>query len=537
MSSIWASDCCKPGTNGKVSLLNQLQRRLDDLAAQNALPLLFTPKRGVEREALRITPQGDMAVSAHPQALGSALTNEFITTDFAENLLEFITPVTDSVEQLMASLNDIHVFTLKHLGQERLWPLSMPCYISEPDAIPLANYGSSNIGRMKRVYREGLKNRYGPVMQLIAGVHYNFSLPEDFWAHWQQGSQSDAYMGLLRNYRQLVWVLPYLFGASPALCNSFLGGREHHLPFEKSATGSLYLPYATSLRLSDLGYTSSAQAGLRIDHNSIDGYIRDLRAVIATPSDEFAKIGVKVDGQYRQLNANLLQIENELYAPIRPKRVSESGEKPSEALARGGVQYIEVRALDVDPFSPTGVDSDTVRFMDIFLLACLLLDAEHLDNTQWSENLANFQATVLEGRKPGLLLKRKGQPLAMADWFAELMPVWQRIAEGLDAQQGGSAYQDSLNVQRQKISDSSLTPSARLLAAMNSSTDGRLGVALADAHRSTLLASPYQRWSEAFFEQEAARSLAAQAQLEAKDEVPFDDFLADYFHSAKAGVA
>ncbi|EKE71684.1 glutamate--cysteine ligase [Gallaecimonas xiamenensis] len=518
-------------------MLNQLQRRLDALAAQDALSLLFNPRRGVERETLRIAPEGRMALSGHPKALGSTLTHEFITTDFAENLLEFITPVSDSVEQLMASLSDIHVFTQAHLGDEVLWPLSMPCYVEDQNSIPLADYGSSNIGRMKRVYREGLKNRYGAMMQLIAGVHYNFSLPDAFWQHWSEGDQSSAYMGLLRNYRRLVWVLPYLFGASPSLCGSFLGGRGHHLPFEKRGKGTLFLPYATSLRLSDLGYTSSAQAGLRIDHNSIDGYIRDLRQVIATPSEEFAKIGVKVDGQYRQLNANLLQIENELYAPIRPKRVTERGEKPTEALERGGVQYVEVRALDVDPFSPLGVDEDTVRFMDIFLLSCLLLDAPVLDNTQWSENLANYQATVLEGRKPGLMLQRQGQPLAMADWFAELLPVWQRLADGLDAEQGGDAYRQSLAVQENKMQDSSLTPSARLLAAMDDRDNGQLGLALAQQHRQALLAASYRRWSPAFFEQETQRSLAAQEALEAEDSQPFDDFLGQYFQDLPQDVA
>ncbi|WKE66464.1 glutamate--cysteine ligase [Gallaecimonas kandeliae] len=518
-------------------MLNQLQRRLDALAAQNALPLLFHPLRGVEREALRITADGQMAMTPHPRALGSTLTHEFITTDFAENLLEFITPVTASAEELMASLSDIHVFSLKHLDGESLWPLSMPCYVADPDKVPLAYYGTSNIGRMKRVYREGLKNRYGAIMQLIAGVHYNFSLPEAIWAHWPEGDASSAYMGLLRNYRRLVWVLPYLFGASPALCGSFLCGKEHHLPFERLGK-TLYLPHATSLRLSDLGYTSSAQAGLRIDHNSIGHYIRDLREVIATPSSDFAKIGVKVDGQYRQLNANLLQIENELYAPIRPKRVTLSGEKPTDALERGGVQYVEVRALDVDPFSPLGLSVDTARFMDVFLLSCLLLDAPVLDDVQWSENLKNFQATVLEGRKPGLMLSRQGQAVAMVDWFAELMPVWQRIAEGLDAQQGGDSYQQSLAVQAAKVADPSLTPSARVLAALSEDQGtGKLGQQLAARHRQALLETPYRRWDSHFFEAEAARSLAAQAAGEAADEQSFDDFLVDYFAPAKAGAA
>ncbi|WP_406666524.1 glutamate--cysteine ligase [Gallaecimonas sp. GXIMD1310] len=510
-------------------MLDQLQRRLDALAANNALPLLFSPQRGVEREALRIDADGHMAMTPHPKALGASLTNELITVDFAENLLEFITPVAASAEALMATLSDIHVFTLKHLDGELLWPLSMPCYVQNEAAIPLADFGHSNIGQMKHVYRQGLKNRYGPMMQLIAGVHYNFSLPEAIWSSWPEGDASSAYMGLARNYRRLAWVLPYLFGASPALCESFLAGRKHHLPFAKQGKGTLYLPHATSLRLSDLGYTSAAQAGLRIDHNSIDGYIRDLRDIISRPSEEFAAIGVKVDGQYRQLNSNLLQIENELYAPIRPKRVTERGEKPSDALARGGVQYIEVRALDVDPFSPLGISIDTARFLDIFLLSCLLLDSPVLDDWQWSENLANFNAVVLQGRKPGLTLSEQGADKPMSDWFAELLPVWQQLAQLLDAQQGGNGYQQSLSVQQGKITDPQQTPSARMLKAMAGNDNGLLGRQLAQQHRQQILATPYQHWNEAFFVEQASASLAAQQAMEAADEQPFDGFLADYF--------
>lgn len=325
--------------------------------------------RGLERESLRYTPEGALTQTPHPKALGAALTHRWITTDFAESLLEFITPVSHEVDTLLAQMSDIHHFAQTKLGDEKLWPLSMPCYVGSEEGIVLAQYGSSNTGKMKTLYREGLKRRYGSLMQIISGVHFNFSFPESFWdalfgeqeESARQTSKSAAYFGVIRNYYRFGWLIPYLFGASPALCSSFLQGRKTDLPFE-SIGKTLYLPYATSLRLSDLGYTNSAQSVLQIGFNSIEQYLQGLNEAIRTPSAEFAKLGVKVEGEYRQLNSNVLQIENELYAPIRPKRVTQSGERPSQALARAGVEYIEVRSLDVNPFSPIGINEDQVRF-------------------------------------------------------------------------------------------------------------------------------------------------------------------------------
>ncbi|WP_341503281.1 glutamate--cysteine ligase [Gallaecimonas sp. GXIMD4217] len=510
-------------------MLHELQRRLDELAALDALPLLAQPRRGIEREALRVNADGQMAMTPHPRKLGSALTHDYITTDFAENLLEFITPVTHSVEELLGSLGDIHGFAARQLGEERLWPLSMPCFVSDEDSIPLADYGSSNIGRMKHTYRQGLKHRYGAMMQLISGVHYNFSLPEAFWDHWPHGDASEGYMGLLRNFRRQVWMLPYLFGASPALCGSFLGGDEHHLPFKHQGRGTLVLPHATSLRMSDLGYTNKAQASLRISHDHLADYIRDLRHAIQTPSKEYQAIGLKVNGQYRQLSTNLLQIENELYAPIRPKRVTASGEKPTDALERAGIQYVEVRALDVDPFSPLGIDADTVRFLDLFLLGCLLLPSPPMSERDWQESHDNFTKAVLEGRRPGLMLSRSGQAISLRHWFAEMLPVWETLARVMDGEQG-HAFADSLKVQQAKMADPDLTPSARLLRDLGDGDNGALGLVLAGRYQQQLRDGYHSRYlDDAALARAAIESLTAQQRLEAADELSFDDFLDRYF--------
>ncbi len=429
--------------------------------------------RGLERESLRYTPEGALTQTPHPKALGAALTHRWITTDFAESLLEFITPVSHEVDTLLAQMSDIHHFAQTKLGDEKLWPLSMPCYVGSEEGIVLAQYGSSNTGKMKTLYREGLKRRYGSLMQIISGVHFNFSFPESFWdalfgeqeESARQASKSAAYFGVIRNYYRFGWLIPYLFGASPALCSSFLQGRKTDLPFE-SIGKTLYLPYATSLRLSDLGYTNSAQSVLQIGFNSIEQYLQGLNEAIRTPSAEFAKLGVKVEGEYRQLNSNVLQIENELYAPIRPKRVTQSGERPSQALARAGVEYIEVRSLDVNPFSPIGINEDQVRFLDLFLAWTALSDSDPMDGCELACWRDNWRKVVLEGRKPGLELQIgcHGEVLTLQAWAKRVFADLRVIAETMDAALGGDAYQAVCAKLETWIENPELTLSAQILA-------------------------------------------------------------------------
>ncbi|CAK9885784.1 MAG: Glutamate--cysteine ligase [Candidatus Erwinia impunctatus] len=492
--------------------------------------------RGIEREALRIQPDGHLATTGHPLAFGSALTNKWITTDFAEALLEFITPVDHDVDHLMAVLRDIHRYAARHLGDERMWPMSMPCQISHSDDIALAQYGSSNIGRMKTLYRNGLKNRYSALMQIISGVHYNFSLPESFWRARQnadggeslQEVMSSGYLRLIRNYYRFGWVIPYLFGASPAICPSFLQGKTPELPFEKTAKGLLYLPYATSLRLSDLGYTNKSQSGLSITFNSLGEYVKGLKAAIKTPSHAYAELGLYgPQGDRLQLNTNVLQIENELYAPIRPKRVTCSGEEPSDALLRGGIEYIEVRSLDVNPFSPTGVDAYQVRFLDLFLIWCAMADAPEMTSDELLCTRTNWSRVIMEGRRPGLKLGvgcgEAQYPLAEMGktLFADLS----RVAAMLDVQQGSSDYQEVCDRLLASFEDPSLTYSARILMAVKEDGMTATALALAEQYRHQLSSEPLEILSESQFDDEAAKSIARQQELEAQDTLSFDEFL------------
>ncbi len=495
--------------------------------------------RGVERETLRYTSGGDLATTLHPKSLGSALTNRWITTDFSESLLEFITPVSNDVSVLMSQLQDIHHFAQSKLDDEKLWPLSMPCYVGSEDDINLAQYGTSNSGRMKTLYRTGLKKRYGSLMQIISGVHFNFSFPESFWdalygeqnEQQRQSTKSDAYFALIRNYYRFGWLIPYFFGASPALCSSFIKGRETNLPFEKIG-GTLYLPYSTSLRLSDLGYTNSAQSGLKIGFNSIDQYLEGLNKAIRTPSEEFAEIGVKVDGEYRQLNSNVLQIENELYAPIRPKRVAKSGEKPSEALGRGGVEYIEVRSLDVNPFSPVGITEQQVRFLDLFLAWAALSDSDPMDNCELECWRDNWNKVIEEGRKPGLELQIgcHGEKLSLQEWAKRVFGDLRQIAEVMDSALGGDAYQSVCLELESWIDNPEKTLSAQLLEKVKQAGGlGKAGCALGKEYREDNLKHAYKAYSKEMMEDEVIRSFEEQKQIEQSDELSFDDFLENYF--------
>ena len=518
--------------------------RLNVLRDQAVVQTLTGIRHGVERETLRINPDGGLAQSPHQPALGAALTHDFITTDFSESLLEIITPPEVSVQKTISQLNDVHKFTVSNIGDERLWPMSMPCFIENQDAIPIANFGSSNVGKMKTLYRVGLKNRYGSMMQAISGVHFNFSLPDEFWQQWldqtagenaDKDSISAGYFALIRNYRRFCWLIPFLYGASPAICGSFIKGKETKLPFKKLGKGTYYLPYATSLRMSDLGYTNSAQSGLNICYNQVDSYIASLRAAINQPSTVYQKFAGKKEGEYQQLNANVLQIENELYSPIRPKQPTLPLEKPSEALDKRGVSYIEVRALDVNPFSAIGIEENQFYFLDVFLMYCVTHPSEMMDAQQYNETELNLRAVVDHGRDPEIMLSNEQQSIGLSTWALQLFSDMQQIALVLDQANGTTQYSTALELEKQKVLDPSLTPSAKILHRLVSQQcdNGSLGLALAEDYKKQLIESDYEFMSAEVLAEHARLSIEKQHLIEQQDIISFDDFLSSYFSVAE----
>lgn len=517
-----------------------LSRRLALLGQGDHLSLLTQCLHGIEREGLRVDAQGQLAQTAHPRALGSALTHAQITTDYSEALLEFITATHRDVAHTLDELRDIHAFTASQLHDELLWSPSMPGLLPDEAQIPIARYGQSNQGRLKYVYRQGLAVRYGKTMQCIAGIHYNFSLPEGLWQLQQQSEgneqsardyQSARYIALIRNFRRYSWLLMYLFGASPALDASFLRGRPHQL--QQLDADTLYLPWATSLRMSDLGYQNNAQAGLQPCYDSLESYLDSLRRAVSTPYPAYEAIGTRRDGEWIQLNTNVLQIENEFYSSIRPKRVAGPGERPLHALGERGVQYVEVRCLDIDPFLPLGLDLSTARFLDTFLLYCALEDSPAMVDGECGECTANFALTVKQGRRPDLQLQQHGKARTLQAWGLELLEGLAPCAALLDAAQGGEAHRQALQGQRARLLDSGLTPSARVLQTMRDEGLSFLEFARRQSlrHAADFRQRPLDAVAEQSFDASVRDSLASQQQLEQQQQGSFADYVAAFMAS------
>ena len=521
--------------------MNQVfERRLGALQLRGDVSLAGG-RRGIEKESLRVTSDGYLASTPHPAGLGSALTNSYITTDFSEALLEFVTPALASTWEALQVICDIHQFTYQHLGDELLWCASMPCRIPPDSEIPLARYGNSNVGRMKTVYRRGLGHRYGRNMQTIAGVHFNYSLPETFWPAYREILGEDAgvsefrsthYLGLVRNFRRYGWIVLYLFGASPALCKSFGGAKG--LAMKELNAETYYEPFGTSLRMSDLGYNNQTQAGISISLNRLDEYIRDLSEAIRTPEPAYEKIGVINDGEYQQLSTNKLQIENEYYSPIRPKRVAQSGERPTAALRRGGIEYVEIRSLDINVSDPAGINQNTMRFIEAFLIFCLLEESPYFDTASYAEALHNQSLPARRGREPGLALRRDGRPVPLLQWAGEIVDRVAAVAEIIDRHDDGGSYSDAVSFAASQIAEPEGTPSARLLQELYDSGCSFFEFALDVARRhksyfSSIAPMPPERAQR--IASEARESIQRQREIEAADDITFEDYLARYFAS------
>jgi glutamate--cysteine ligase len=516
----------------------KFERRLAGLINSGERAVLRGGRKGVEKESLRVSPAGELVHTPHPAALGAPLTNEHITTDFSESLIELVTPPFRETWELQQYLCDVHQFVYRHLDEELLWATSMPCAIEGDASIPLAQFGTSNVGRMKTVYRHGLGVRYGRIMQAISGVHFNYSFSSYLWdvlEHINKSSQprqdfvSEQYFGVLRNYRRFGWLVLYLFGTSPAVSKSFFAGRETDLPPLDADT--VYAPYGTSLRMSDVGYRNKNQATVSVSVNSLDEYVRDLSRAVGTPYPPYEQIGVKVGGVYRQLNANILQIENEYYSFIRPKRVARSGERPTHALRRAGVEYVEVRALDVSAFDPVGVNQNKLRFLEAFLALCLLRDSDPISRGEQEALDANHLKVARRGREPGLTLDREGREFPMLDWARELLDAMQGLCEMLDHGEPARPYAAALEQQRAKIDDVERTPSARLLTEMRQSGESffELALRMSKLHKDYFLGLyPPNERRLAEFAEAAEESLEAQERIEASDKIDFDTYLARY---------
>lgn len=519
-----------------------LEQNLQSIVTHQLQPYLRNARTGLEKESLRVNTAGRLSQLDHPKVLGSALTHPWITTDYAESLLELITPPQQRATQALDFLLDIETFVYQQLGDELLWTTSMPCVLTGEDDIRIAEYGTSNAGRMKHIYRQGLALRYGKAMQVIAGIHFNYSFDEALWQPWQsvlgntdslRQFRDAQYMALVRNLQRYGWLIIYLFGTSPAICKSFLGGRTPPEGMETLNQHTLYEPFGTSLRMGNIGYTNSKEnkTGVNVCYNTLDSYVSSLRRAINTPCPEYAELGVKVDGEYRQLNANILQIENEYYSTVRPKQPLDGFEKPTDALDRRGIAYVELRSIDVNAFHPAGMTRRQLFFLEVFMHFCLLQESPWVTADEFHAINHNQMLTAHRGRDPDVRLMCLGENVLLRDKARELLQAMRPVAELLNAVHGEDCYTDCLDSQIQLAWNSGITPSARMLEEMHHNKESFFDFAQRKSleHREYFLNRHLPDEQVQTFRQRAQASLAQQQAIESRAAPDFAAFLADYF--------
>jgi glutamate--cysteine ligase len=326
-------------------------------------------------------------------------------------------------------------------------------------------------------------------------------------------------------------LLLYLFGASPTLCPCFVEGRQHQLQPLGEEGQALYLPYATSLRMGRLGYQSEAQASINASFNDLDEYANSLQDALTRPYPAYEQLGVRnPGGDYNQLGTSLLQIENELYSTIRAKRTVRRGERPLHALRERGVEYVEVRLMDINPFEPLGINASTMRMLDVFLLHCLLCDSPPDTPQEIAAVKENQHRTAERGRQPGLRLLRGEQEVLLTDWAEEILHACQPLAQALDATHGGDDYQQALLAAQDLVQFPTMTPSARVLHGTQAHGNSfkAFGLAQTQASHDHLLGLPRNAALQKTFAQLSRASIQAQREIEKADTGSFEEWRLRY---------
>ncbi|WDE95902.1 glutamate--cysteine ligase [Lentisphaera profundi] len=495
---------------------------------------LDSSNKGLEREALRFTPEARLALSPHPEAYGSALCHPSITTDFSESLLELVTPTFDKSDDLISYLTNLHYFIHKNLPEgENLWSNSMPCDLQ--DDIPIAEYGSSGAGEFRKVYRRGLSYRYGKKMQAIAGLHYNFSPSTDFWNELAKVNdtkndkdfRSKHYFSLLRNFRSLNWFLNYLFGASPAFHESFSELVNSELK-EKIGDETYCMPQAVSVRMSDAGYTTSRQGNLNISVNNVEEYTEGLQKAVSEPDAQWANISQKDTHGFTQLSSNFLQAEFEYYSTIRPKPNPKNPRRPLVALKQDGVEYIEVRTLDINPFEPLGICKAQIDFMEVFLYY-LLSKNSPLENDKSRECAReNLMTVTLQGRQENLRLRcPQNNEFDLTKACSKIFTNLKKVAKILDHSRQTSDFSTAITFVEQRLNKHELLPSHKLMQALKDQSFLAYTKELSQQHQQTLLDFVPDEQLQNDFAQSSRKSLIDQQKVE-REGPDYQQFLSNF---------
>ena len=518
-------------------MINDVEDLTKKVFNSDAKDILASGNFGIEKESLRVVSQSTISKRLHQASMGSPLCHKYITTDFSEAQLELITPPMVDKKKGLIFLENIHHFASHNIEDEIIWPFSMPPWIQSDEDIPIASYGSSNLALFKTTYRHGLSYRYGRAMQAISGIHFNYSLPEKIWESSlfnqektvSKKLRATIYFRTLRNLHRMNWLILYLFGASPIVTENFL--KNNHDGFQKLNNHAYYLPFATSLRMSDLGYQNINQSRVVVSLNSLQEYIFDLKQATATMCDDFKKINQETIEKYAQINSNVLQIEDEYYAVARPKSSRISNQRLTTKLNDTGVDYIEFRSLDLNPFQRIGIDLDTVHFLEVFLIYCTLNPSPNITNSEIKEIKQNDLLVATKGRELGLSLINNGTKISLKNWANQIMNEMISIAGLLDNKT--TDFSSIINKFSDQIADPDQTLSALLLnKVLTEKMDFlELGRTLGNDYKNyyiRMAASKNSDWSR--LEKESVDSLKRQVVLEQASKQSFEDFSKEYFN-------
>jgi len=505
-------------------------RHLSTILSENRLSEYASGLIGIEKENLRVS-NAQISRNEYESSLGSSLCNKYITTDFSESQFEFITPPIEDASVCLKFLDDTHHFTQTKIGEDLLWPFSMPPFVKRDDDIPIAKYGQSNPGLFRTIYRNGLSYRYGRLMQTISGLHYNFSFPDIFFRdlsaklpnYNERQVRSDIYLRTIRNIHRINWLLLYLFGSSPIVSKSFT--KELSDDF-LSYKDSFYLPHATSLRMSDLGYNNSNRADLFISTNNIDEYANDLLEATNTNSKIFANFPNFESGNRTQINTNILQIEDEYYAIARPKSSIGVNTRLASKLKTGGVNYIELRSIDLDPFTRIGIRLEDIIFLKVIIIYCAFAPSPKMTKKEHYEIKDNDLIVAKMGRKQNLFIKKASKKISLDDWAFEIFDELYLINEKIG---NDNCIIDKF---RKRLVSKEETLSAKLLDTFLSSSNtlDEIGIEIAQKNKEDFL-KEYSSKKPNFktLENEALRSIKEQENLERYNDISFDEFLDNYF--------
>lgn len=396
---------------------------------------------GIEREGLRCEISGKLALTPHPEVFGEKLRNPYITTDFSESQLELITPAMDTLEQTYDFLSGLYDIAVMEIGDEYIWPQSMPCIIPEDKKIPIARFCKCPPGVDAESYRQKLMLKYGGKKQLVSGIHYNFSFKESLIQklHTAYAPQLDTksfknslYLKVTRNYLRYRWLIIYLLGSTSTMHETYVEACGKQL--KKISSDSFSSDGALSYRNGDCGYQN--KTAIFPNYDSVGEHIASL--------ERFIKEGT-------------IESHKELYSQIRLK--AKDNGNLLESLQKDGICYLEYRSIDINPFDRAGISLNDLYFMQLFNL--YLLFKEESDYTLWQEEaLENQKAIATHGQKE-LQLKKDGNLVLKENWGMEMLQEMRKLNDTL-----GLDKQDVIEIMEKRLKDYQLTYAYQLVEAV-----------------------------------------------------------------------